>query len=525
MRLASELSHFFYPHGDLRPRVLLGMIRSRRFIRMRWIIALALLALYGLERWRQPDFQRPPEVAYCAIFLMLINLAWGRIGRTWGDARESEAEDKCLRIRVLWFVNAQMCVDLLVLTVLVRYSGGIENPMTIFYLFHMLIAALLLRPLNALLQGCWALLLFGIVASGEYFGWLRPHYPFLPYAAGAPHQDWEYVLVVTATLAVGIFGTLYFTLRISFGLDEQEQRLRTAMNEAHLSRQALQDLQARRARFMRTAAHQLKSPLAGAQTLAGLVRDGIIAPQEAPTVCGRIVQRCREGITQVGELLTLARIQQADVRTLFGASCDVGEVVKDLVARQTPVAVEKTIVIECDVCAASDLRLSVDAVALRDCIGNLLENAIKYTAAGGRVSVRVRRGRLLELIRGLKETTWRSSRGNDEEYIVVSVSDSGMGIAPEALAAMRDGITGTIFDAFRRGDQALEAQIPGSGLGLAIVLEIMEQLRGYIFVESQLHHGSTFTVAFPLQMNASDKVAEPTGATTIAVLGADSSGG
>lgn len=502
MVLPSSFHRFFYPHGDLRPKVLLGMIRSQRFIRMRWIIAFALLALYGLERMYRPEFNRPPEVAYCAVCLMLLNLIWSYIGRTLRRLPDVEAEDETRQMRIVWFVNAQMTADLLVLTVLVRFSGGIENPMTIFYLFHMLIAALLLRPLNALLQGCCTLLLFGGVAAGEFSGFLTPHYPFLPYtSAEGPHQDWEHVLVVTTTLAIGILGTLYFTLRISFGLDEQEQRLRAAMDEAHRSRQALQDLQARRARFMRTAAHQLKSPLAGAQTLAGLIADGVVPAEEIPSVSVRIVQRCREGITQVGELLALARIQQADVRTLLGTTCDAGAVVRELVARHTPVAAEMGIAFESDVPADGDFSLHVDAAAVRDCVGNLIENAIKYTLSQGRVAVRVRRGTLHACVPGADRTPEGSMWTRDPgDYLAVSVSDTGMGIDSQSLAGLRTGVvTGSIFDAFLRGNQAVESKIAGSGLGLAIVNEIMEQVGGLIFVHSQLNRGSVFTVAFPVQ--------------------------
>ena len=522
MPIPLGLRHYFYPHGDLRPKVLLGMIRSQRFVRMRWVIAAALLVLYGVERQIRPGFTRPPEVAYCALALMLFNLVWTGLGTRLRRLTDEDAIRDSSQMQVVWFINAQMMVDLLILTVLVRFSGGIENPMIIFYLFHMLIAALLLRPLNALLQGCWALILFGSLAIGECFGIITPHYPFLPYSMpSGPHLDWEYVLVVTVTLAIGVFGTLYFTLRISSRLDEQEQRLHAAMEEAQCNRQALQDLQARRARFMRTAAHQLKSPLAGVQTLAGLIRDGIVPATDVPAVSARIVQRSREGITQVGELLALARIQQADVRTLFGSTCDVGEAVRDLVARHQPIAAEKHIVFTSDIPEGQDWTLPLDVAAVRDCISNLFENAVKYTSAEGRITAVLRRGTILECVPNVDHIAreQRDLPGMSDQYVVLSVKDSGMGVDPKALTGVETGsVTGSIFDAFLRGNQALDAQIPGSGLGLAIVHEIMEQIGGYVFVESQLNCGSTFTLTWPLNPVASKELSGSKVRPTIVIV-------
>ena len=494
MSISPSWRKFFYPHGEFRPAVLLGLIRSRHFIKMRWLITAALLGVYYFERFSHPDIRRPPEILVSILSLVVINAIWLVVGRRICTAARQDVVRAEPIIQVVWFVNAQMLVDLVVLTFLLRYTGGIENPMVIFYLFHMLIAALLLRPVNALLQGGWALLLFGGLVVGEYMHWITPHYPFLPHPIpGGQQADLTHVLTVTGTLAAGIFGILFFTLQISRRLDEQEGKLRSAMDAAERSRQAIQDLQARRSRFMQTAAHQLKSPLAGVQTLTALIHDGVVPDGEVRPTCARIIQRCRDGISQVGELLTLARIQQADPRDMRRDTCDPCQVVKELLRHYRPIAddnrIELLAILPEQSDPQGDLQVGLDATTLADCVGNLIDNAIKYTPGPGRVEVTV----------GPAPT----SAG----FLPITVTDTGIGIEPEALpAGDKNARSNSVFDAFLRGNRALAAGIPGTGLGLAIVREIAEQVGGRVMVRSVLDQGSTFTLLLPMEQPANNSL-------------------
>lgn len=502
MRTPQHISSFLNPHGQFRAKVLLAMVRHRWFIRLRWLFVFAALALLLLEHLLNPGTARHSAVVICIVVLGLINVNWTILGRQL--LREPEGASPAtptLMTRIIWFANAQMTLDILLLTVILRYSGGIENPMVVFYLFHMLIAALLLRPLNALLQGLWALMLFSGLAIGECAGWIAPHHSFLPYFAETNlHTNWVFVLIEIGVLATAVFGALYFTLQISARLDEQEHSLREANRALRESQDAIRDLQARRARFMQTAAHQLKSPLAGVQTLAGLIRDGVVKADALQPTCARIIRRCKEGISQVTELLTLARVQQAGPTRNSESVTDVGEIVRRICQEYAPQAEEKDNVLSCQVSNGVNLRALVDPVSLADCVGNLIDNAIKYTTGPGKIEVSVRRGTAAT---GHTEAVTlhcqSDSTAPTPDWILVAVKDNGMGIEPEAIGAVDDPSSdnGSIFDSFRRGSYALAAGIPGTGLGLAIVREIVEQANGRIFVESIPDDGSTFSVAFP----------------------------
>jgi two-component system phosphate regulon sensor histidine kinase PhoR len=109
-----------------------------------------------------------------------------------------------------------------------------------------------------------------------------------------------------------------------------------------------------------------------------------------------------------------------------------------------------------------------DSRRLDQVLTNLLENAHKYTPAGGEIRV-----------------TWENDRGN----VLLKVSDNGPGIPPEYHARL--------FERFYRVDKARSRDQGGTGLGLAIVKHIMQRHDGMVWVESQPGHGSTFACRFP----------------------------
>jgi two-component system phosphate regulon sensor histidine kinase PhoR len=122
--------------------------------------------------------------------------------------------------------------------------------------------------------------------------------------------------------------------------------------------------------------------------------------------------------------------------------------------------------------------IEADATMLRQCIANLVDNALKYTTAGGKVNVRAHQ--------------------QDGEQ-VIEVEDTGLGIAPTDQARL--------FEKFYRARRRETLTIKGSGLGLAIVRSIIQQHGGKVGVESKLGEGSTFRLSFPItQADRNDQV-------------------
>lgn len=475
-----------------RAGALVVLLRLRWFIRLRWLFAAVALGVLGVERLVLPATQRPWELLTVVLGVAAMNVVWiitSRLLRRWLNAGEATEHVAVRSARV--FANAQVATDLLLLTGILHYTGGVENPMSVFYLFHVAIGALLLKTWHSLVQSCWAVVLFAAMMIAEWRGVLE-HYALLPQLGSVGLYDHrDYALLVVAVQACAVFGTLYFTLRIAKLLDSHEAQLRRANAALEQSRRAIQDLQHRRARFMQTAAHQLKSPLAIVQTLANLIRDGIVTDRAGiQATCEKIARRSQEGIGQVGELLTLARVQDADRARHRKSRVDVREAVLQLCRHFKPLAERRQLELSCWTPADGDLSVSVDPQDFKDCIGNLIDNAIKYTPGPGRVRVVVT----------AKRCTGRPVS------IGIHVSDTGMGFDPELLRS--DGNTlghEPVFDAFRRGSNVIAAGIPGTGLGLSIVREVVEQAGGRLWVMSRPGVGSSFTVTLPASGAAEDQ--------------------
>jgi signal transduction histidine kinase len=168
----------------------------------------------------------------------------------------------------------------------------------------------------------------------------------------------------------------------------------------------------------------------------------------------------------VSQMLTLA-LADAGQATLSLSKVSLDELAGEVARGMRLLAEERGVDFEAEV--EGPLRLRGDRERLRELLVVLTDNAIKYTDAGGRVRLEVR----------------RASAGK----VTVRVSDTGPGIPPEALAR--------IFDRFYRVDQARSRESGGTGLGLAIARWIAEAHGGSIHAESAPGVGTTMTVELP----------------------------
>ncbi|TWT45699.1 Sensor histidine kinase YycG [Phycisphaerae bacterium RAS1] len=506
------------PPGQMiypRTAALVSLLQVRWFIRLRWAFVAVALGVLGLERFVTPSAVRPTALVIPILLLAIVNLIWmGIQDYLLGQFRRLDADDPKKIRNTLLFANAQIGVDLFLLTAILRYTGGVENPMAVFYVFHMSIGALLLRPWHAIGHGLWAMLLYATLALGEYAGGIAPHMDFLPqFPSPGLYVRGEFVAAALIVMASGVMATLYFTLHITGRLVQREHQLRGAHHALKQSEAAIFDLQQRRSRFLQTAAHQLKSPLAAIETLVGLLIDRIVPADAVLGTYEKVRQRCRDGVQQVTELLALARVQRADPTRHRRSTTNVVRTVGEICRRYLPLAESRGVILHCDLPESDDLTALVDPSDLLDCVSNLVDNAIKYTGSPGEVTVDVHpasEAAAASADAGTARLAFfdRHAPPWPPDHVAISVADTGAGLDAATLDGIaRPDVGGSIFDAFRRGNNALAAAIPGTGLGLAIVREIVEQSGGHIFLRSRRGDGTCFIVSFPTREPSPD---EPT---------------
>jgi len=243
----------------------------------------------------------------------------------------------------------------------------------------------------------------------------------------------------------------------------------------------LANLERIRRDFVANASHELKTPITA---IRGLTETMLDDPSMDDETRLRFVERISAQSMRlsvlVTDLLAISRLE-ADQAEQKHDLIDMQELVKRSLSAAKAACVEKQLELSIDPDdTISDMKAMTvgDMQSLSQMVDNLLDNAVKYTPSGGRVSVRLTAS---------------------DHQIQLQVSDTGIGI--DNLARQR------IFERFYRVDKARSRDLGGTGLGLSIVKNIAEQHGGAVQLESELGVGSTFTVTLPLvRITASEAV-------------------
>ncbi|MEM9223274.1 MAG: ATP-binding protein [Pseudomonadota bacterium] len=225
--------------------------------------------------------------------------------------------------------------------------------------------------------------------------------------------------------------------------------------------------------FVANASHELRTPLAALtgfiDTLQGPAKDDREAREKFLGIMREQAERMRR---LTDDLLSLSRIEmRAHVRPT--KMVDAAEIVRTAVELCRAIAVERGVDLSLEV-GSEPLLIRGDADELLRLMDNLLENAIKYGAEGGRVNVRV-----------ACETLGPGPAA------AIEVEDFGRGVAPEHVPRLTER--------FYRVDVEASRLRHGTGLGLAIVKHIVARHRGRLTVRSELGAGSTFAVKIPME--------------------------
>ena len=258
-----------------------------------------------------------------------------------------------------------------------------------------------------------------------------------------------------------------FMLDITSRIDaERELERLLAAERAH--NEELRQLDRLKDEFVALVSHELRTPLTSVRGYLELVLEGEaghLSEEQARFL--RIVERNAVRLQDVvGDLLFIAQVDAGRL-VLDSRPVDLASIVADAVEAARPAADEKPLELELE--TGSALVVDGDRGRLGQLLDNLVSNAVKFTPAGGRVSV-------------------RASASNG--HVELSVADTGMGIPDEEQ--------GKLFQRFFRSARASELAIPGTGLGLTIAKAIVDAHGGSIACRSTEGQGTTFSVELPL---------------------------
>ena len=219
--------------------------------------------------------------------------------------------------------------------------------------------------------------------------------------------------------------------------------------------------------FISSVSHELRTPLTSIKAYTETILHDFDMPEQTKRQFLGIVDEESNRLANLIEgLLEVSRLESGTVK-ISREPVDITAIIRKVWSALQPLADKKNIQLNIDV--GNELpQLPGDEGKIQSAVTNLVNNAIKFTPEGGQVSVSVQQ------------------QANE---LAIHVSDTGMGIPKEALPK--------IFDRFYRVHHP-GRQIQGTGLGLAIVKKIVTMHGGRIEVESEVNHGTTFTVFLPL---------------------------
>lgn len=243
------------------------------------------------------------------------------------------------------------------------------------------------------------------------------------------------------------------------------ERLEQQVRELSAANAELQELDRIKNQFLSTLSHELRTPLTSLLGYLELFGRGTLGPlNETQSEAISVMYRNTEILSR--HLNNLLYLQEVRSNTLEFAVVHLPQLLEPLLLEAQHRATKSGIIVEAVIADVAPLKLDIRAMEL--VLRNLLDNALKFTRAGGHIRL------LLH---------------DEPSRVLLRIEDTGCGIPPETLQK--------IFLPFYQVDSSLARPYPGNGLGLAIVQHIVQAHGGQITVRSVIGQGSVFTVMLP----------------------------
>ncbi len=428
--------------------------RSFWLIRLRWIaIAGVILTAIFVGRILKLPLPILPLCIIAAILAVYNLIATILLARL----RKQGPLNRFLVINNL--ANLQISLDLSCLAALIHFSGGIENPFLFYFIFHMIIASVLLSRRAAFLQASFAVALFLLMVALEYTHTLR-HYCMGSFMVEDQHRNLLYIGGVSFVFV----STLYIAVYMATSITKRLKAREASLGEANA---LLNEKDRIKSEYVLRVTHDIKEHLSAIQGCVETVARGVTG-----TLNERQANLLHRADERTGKLMAFVRALVEITRIKLAREIEVGyfslkKTIGNAINFVDTKAKNKGIIINSNIASTVDMINGAE-VYIEETIANILANAVKYTPPGGRINIDVE---------------------DKEEDVLIKVSDTGIGIPKEEI--------GKVFDEFYRATNARLAEKSGTGLGLSIAKQVVARHGGKIWVESEKGSGSTFSIILP----------------------------
>lgn len=427
---------------------------ARWFIRIRWVaLFILVISNYTVKHLFNISIQEV-SIYILSLVLLILNVLHAIILN-----RITKKKSSKVILGIKKEIHFQIITDLIILTLIIHYSGGIENPLILFYFLHMIIASSIYSTLVSYLYAAFAIVLAASLALLECFS-IIPHYTMVGFVSHDLYKDTLYVFgtgfvfACTSVLVVSLSHMI-----ISRSIKSEETYVRTNIE--------LENKDKLKNEYVLRVTHDIKGHVAAILSCIEVIRTKIAGPlnEVQEEFANRAFERTELLSAFVKNLLNLTkkRLKHDNEVEEFLLKNVINKVLVPIQILAKDKSIDLNIYID-----KSVLAITGNPFTIEELYSNLLLNAIKYTPNNGHVSLTVK------------------SRLN---HIITEISDSGIGIPKEEQSK--------VFDEFFRASNVPKDIKTGSGLGLSIVKQIVDNHNGKIWVSSELGVWTKFTFVLP----------------------------
>ena len=428
------------------------------FIKLRWFAVVGLLVLTIVLRFIQGiQITKLQYFAFLAvdIFIALYNFLFYKIN-------PNEVEQKVQS--ALGYSLFQMILDLISLSVLIYFTGGIESPLVLFFIFHMILGSLLL-PAGIMYSMAFVLIsALSALSYMEFIGYI-PHQKNIYLYTYSFYKDILFIITALLTNAFVLIVSILLTNKIAVELYMRESQLKRALNDVHSAEESKQ-------KFIMAVVHELKSPIAAASANLDLILSNILGEmnERIREKASRARFRLSESTKMINRILHVSQFRL--LNQLHLEEIRLSGIISELLESSSSLLTKKQINAKFD--DNENVPINADKVLIEIALSNLINNAIKYTEDNGKIEISV---------------------NDDDEIRHVSILDNGIGIPEDEI--------GRIFEEYYRATNV--KKIEGTGTGLSLVKDIINIHNGAIKIKSPSQigthgrPGTEFLISLPIK--------------------------
>ena len=381
------------------------------------------------------------------------------------------------RFNPLYVSLLQMALDLIALLMLVYYTGGIESPLYMQFVFLVIIGSLILPGTLVYVMAAVFVLAFTALTALEHYQMIAHHsvdgllnFPLYnnPYYVGAFLFTFTFMIFTSVYLANGMARQLY----------KREKDLVDSMKKINAAEKEKQ-------KYIMGIVHEIKTPIVAVASYIDIILQKFLGPIDE-TIEEKLVRaknRTDEGIQMINDVLNVSKLTLYD--QYDEEEVDIYEIVSGVIKRRKASAEAHLIKLNLSDKREKKENIKGDKFLLDIALSNLLGNSIKYGVDGGNVEVTV---------------------NSNSQNLIIEVCDDGVGIPKDELPK--------IFKEFYRANNVRKIVSEGSGLGLSVVKRIVERHGGTVSAVSPSrmatrdHPGTCFTIEIPFERKEKDESLE-----------------